>query len=193
LHRLASSFVLGYHGCDRAVGERLLRGEAFRESRNAYDWLGPGVYFWEANPLRAMAFAEESRVKRRGNIREPFVVGAVLELGYCLDLTTEAGITQVRNAYASLAEVTAKAGLALPTNSDDQLRRNLDCAVIDWLHKIVGTEGRAPIDTVRGVFVEGAAAYPGSGIREKTHIQIAVRNGACVKGVFRVPERDLRG
>jgi hypothetical protein len=25
-----------------------------------------------------MAFAEESRVKRRGNIREPFVVGAVL-------------------------------------------------------------------------------------------------------------------
>jgi len=92
-----------------------------------------------------------------------------------------------------LAEVTTKTGLALPTNSDDQMRRNLDCAVIDWLHKIVGTEGRAPIDTVRGVFVEGAAAYPGSGIREKTHIQIAVRNGACVKAVFRVPERDLRG
>jgi hypothetical protein len=61
------------------------------------------------------------------------------------------------------------------------------------VHKCGGTEGRAPIDTVRGVFVEGVAAYPGSGIREKTHIQIAVRNGACVKGVFRVPERDLRG
>ncbi len=42
MHRLSSCFVLGYHGCDRDVGERLLAGEAFQPSDNDYDWLGPG-------------------------------------------------------------------------------------------------------------------------------------------------------
>ncbi len=193
MHRLAFSFVLGYHGCDRKVGEELLAGKPFRASQNDYDWLGPGIYFWEANPRRAIAFAKESQLRVASTIRDPFVVGAVLDLGSCLDLTTLAGVEQVRIAYESLFEGTRRVGGTLPTNSSDHLRRNLDCAVIKRLHTILADAGDPPIDTVRGVFVEGAAAYPGSGIREKTHIQIAVRNGECVKGVFRVPERDLRG
>jgi hypothetical protein len=60
LHRLASAFILGYHGCDRRVGERLLAGTAFKPSNNDYDWIGPGIYFWEANPLRGLEFAEEA-------------------------------------------------------------------------------------------------------------------------------------
>lgn len=193
MHRLAFSFVLGYHGCNRGVGEALLAGKPFRESQNDYDWLGPGIYFWEANPKRAMAFAKETRDRKGSRIREPFVVGAVLDLRNCLDLTTLAGVEQVRIAYESLREGAQVAGRALPENSGDQLRRNLDCAVIKRLHSILANAGKPAIDTVRGVFVEGAAAYPGSGLREKTHIQIAVRNGECVKGVFRVPERDFRG
>ena len=31
--------------------ERLLAGEPFQKSINDYDWLGHGIYFWEANPL----------------------------------------------------------------------------------------------------------------------------------------------
>ena len=39
-------FVMAYHGCDRAVGERILAGaEHVRPSGNDYDWLGPGAYF----------------------------------------------------------------------------------------------------------------------------------------------------
>src|SRR5271155_2352654 len=64
LHRL-SSFILGYHGCDRKVGERLLEGAAFKPSDNDYDWLGPGIYFWEANPRRALEFATET-ANRKG-------------------------------------------------------------------------------------------------------------------------------
>ena len=30
MHRLSSAFVLGYHGCDRKVGEQLLDGKPFR-------------------------------------------------------------------------------------------------------------------------------------------------------------------
>lgn len=44
----ASAFVLGYHGCDRAVGEKVLANkEHLRASDNDYDWLGTGIYFWE--------------------------------------------------------------------------------------------------------------------------------------------------
>jgi hypothetical protein len=77
--------------------------------------------------------------------------------------------------------------LPLPVNSTDELRRNLDCAVIRRLHTILEAQNQPAIDTVKGVFTEGAPLYPGSGFREKTHIQVAVRNPACIKGVFRVP------
>jgi hypothetical protein len=42
MHSLSTSFVLGYHGCDRETGERLLLNEPFRPSENTYDWLGKG-------------------------------------------------------------------------------------------------------------------------------------------------------
>ena len=40
-------------------------------------------------------------------------------------------------------------------------------------------------DTVRGAFLEGKPAYPGAGFSREGHIQIAVRNSACILGVFR--------
>lgn len=119
------------------------------------------------------------------------MIGAVIELGLCLDLTTSSGLEWVRIAYESLVDVTQTAGLDLPSNSSDQLRRNLDCAVIQRLHKILETQNLPTIDSIKGVFTEGQPVYPGSGLREKTHIQIAVRNPQCIKGVFRVPAEEL--
>jgi hypothetical protein len=92
LHRLSTSFVLGYHGCDKEVGESLLSGAPPKLSDNPYDWLGPGMYFREANPLRGLQFAQETATRRGSKIRSPFVVGAVNDPGLCLDLTTSAGI-----------------------------------------------------------------------------------------------------
>jgi len=64
------------------------------------------------------------------------------------------------------------------------LRRNLDCAVIRRLHMVLETQKLPPVNTIKGVFAEGLPVYPNEGFREKTHIQIAVRNPACIKGVF---------
>lgn len=192
MHRLASSFILGYHGCDQATAEKVLSGVDFKPSQNDFDWLGPGIYFWEANPVRGLEFAKElSHLKRRPKIQTPAVVGAIVELGLCLDLTTSAGVQHVRSAYRRLVEIAKAAGYVLPKNSPDQLRRNLDCAVIRMLHDIREVAGDAPIDTVRGVFLEGAPIFDGSGFYAKTHIQICVRNPKCIKGVFRVPEHQL--
>jgi hypothetical protein len=174
-----------------AVGERLLAGEAFKPSNNDYDWLGPGIYFWEANPLRGLEFAQEASRRKRTTIKTPFVIGAVIELGLCLDLLTKAGIEHVKTAYESLVSVASTAGLKLPENTTDGLRRNLDCAVIRRVHTILKQAGLPPVDTVRGIFVEGKPIYPTAGFDEKTHIQIAVKNPACIKGVFRVPKDQL--
>jgi hypothetical protein len=192
LHQLAASFVLGYHGCEKAVGERILTGEPFKQSNNDYDWLGPGIYFWEANPLRGLDFAREARKRRTSKVKQPFVIGAVISLGLCLDLTTTAGIEQVRTAHRALAELAAAGRVELPKNAADGLLRRLDCAVIQMVHTIRKDRGDQAIDTVKGVFIEGRPIYDNSGFYERTHIQIAVRNHDCIKGVFRVPPAQLR-
>lgn len=180
MHNLAASFVLGYHGCDTHVAEALLNGTTqFTASQNEWDWLGSGIYFWEANPLRGLEFAHQQ--KERGKLNEPFVLGAVLDLGYCLDLTSASGIAAVKAAYSNFAEVTHGAGKPMPRNRGgaDVLLRELDCAVINHLHQ-VRASARPPLqpfDSIKGVFFEGGQIYAGSGI----------------KGVFRVPEDHLSG
>lgn len=188
MHRLSTSFVFGFHGCDRTFGNELLAGQANLEvSDNDYDWLGPGAYFWEANPERAYQFAEEKKA-RGENIRVPFVVGAVIDLGNCLDLTTADSINYLQLAHASLGETFRARQLPMPINGPKSWERFLDCAVLRRLHEIIEDSGAASIDTVRGVFQEGREVYPGSAFREKTHIQIAVRNPDCIKAVFRIPK-----
>ena len=83
--RLATSFVLGYHGCDEEVGRRaIVEGGRLIRSEKDYDWLGPGAYFWESDPVRALEWAT-LRVER-GDYASAFVIGAVIDLRNCLDL-----------------------------------------------------------------------------------------------------------
>jgi hypothetical protein len=191
--RLHTSFVLGYHGCSQEVGEAVLAGSTLPKlSDRDYDWLGPGIYFWESDPQRAWEWAEW-RVSR-GEAAKPFVFGAVIDLGNCLDLLARESLTALAASYQSFQKTIENAadGRALPVNrtvgdpNNDLLLRFLDCAVIRHLHQAVATQGPAAFDTVRGLFIEGAALFPGSGFKAKSHVQIAVCNPVSLKGVFRV-------
>jgi len=188
--RLATSFVLGYHGCDREDGERFLAGEEMMVSSEPWHWLGAGVYFWEGDPLRALEWAQSKAA--RDACKDPFVIGAVIDLGNCLDLQVRENVALVRDAYESFVAMRDKAGLSLPVNktakhdkSKDKVLRFLDCAVIDHLYAASEAAGNA-FDSARGVFGEGEEAFPGSGILSKSHSQIAVRNMTCIKGLFRL-------
>uniref|UniRef100_A0A7V5CTU5 Uncharacterized protein n=1 Tax=Acidobacterium capsulatum TaxID=33075 RepID=A0A7V5CTU5_9BACT len=191
MHKLSASFVLAYHGCDRSVGEKLLNGEPFRLSRNEYDWLGEGIYFWEANPMRGLEFAREVAVRDPGRLKDPFVVGAILDLGFCLDLTTSAGLQMVRESFEQLTHLYKTAGEPMPKNRPDKFLHPLDCAVINNLHRIRAAAKQPAVDSVKGIFQESPELYPGSSFMQKNHIQIAIRNRDCIKGVFRVPEHHL--
>ena len=66
----ASAFVLGYHGCDRAVGERVLANKVhLKASNNDYDWLGTGIYFWENSPRRALEWAKYAKANPKTHIQ----------------------------------------------------------------------------------------------------------------------------
>jgi hypothetical protein len=196
LHELSTSFVLGYHGCDQTVADALISGEEFEHETNEWDWLGSGIYFWEANPLRGLEFARELKThpeRTKRPLKTPAVVGAVINLGYCLDLTSSMGIRAVEASHESFVALCEAEGRALPSNKGgpDRLMRNLDCAVINHLHNVRERSSQKPFDTVRGIFLEGDPIYVDAGFRKKTHIQICVRSRDCIKGVFRVPARDL--
>jgi hypothetical protein len=171
------------------VGERLLRGEPFKPSDNDYDWLGPGIYFWENNWQRGLEFAREQKGRADSGTARPFVIGAVIDLGTCLDLTTKGSLDFLKIAHRSLIKDLEKSGSPLPKNSPDRLKHNLDCAVIKRVHSLFAHSPELErIQTVKGVFVEGEPVYAGSTFYEKTHIQIAVCDHSCIKGVFRVRE-----
>lgn len=199
MHKLSSTFVLGYHGCDRSVAESLLNLTPFEPSNNEWDWLGHGIYFWEANPLRGLEFARTLQrwrtEKGRGpRIDEPYVVGATIELGYCLDLLSSTGTQAVLSAHKDFLDYCEEASISPPRNQggSDSLFRMLDCAVINHLHTVRMKTELPPFDTVRGAFMEGGELYEGSGFQKRTHIQICVRNPSCIKGVFRVHPDELK-
>jgi hypothetical protein len=188
--------VLAYHGCSLETAQELLGGSQFQPSNRDYDWLGAGVYFWENDVLRAYRWATEHRRK----FDHPSVVGAAIELGNCLDLTTQSGITAVKLAYDEFIVMSERNGTPIPENEDpaqhpsgDKILRRLDCAVMNYLYEIAetaqGSEPKSePYTTVRAMFPEGTELYPGAGFRDKTHIQICVRESEQILGVFRIPE-----
>jgi hypothetical protein len=192
--RAHTSFVLGYHGCERDVGLKIVRGEqSLQPGKSTFDWIGQGIYFWEGDPIRAYEWANKKKV--RNHIKDPFVIGAVIDLGNCLDLLVRENVDIVRYAFESFKEVQKTAGLPLPKNksapkddSPDLVMRFLDCAVIDHLHSIIEgpnrPEGLEPYDSVRAVFEEGEPIFEGSKLIDKNHAQIAVRNLKCIKGYF---------
>lgn len=195
MSRQATAFVLGYHGCDLELARRVALGEAeLTFSRNSYDWLGEGIYFWEADPRRAWEWADARAAA--GKIEAPAVIGAAIDLGNCLDLLVRENIELVAAAYASLQQLKRRLGESLPRNrtprggrSADKLLRIGDCEVINHLHRLIdkGSDGVAPFDTVRGVFVEGERIYPTSGLHRQTHLQVAVRRSEAIKGAFLAP------
>jgi hypothetical protein len=194
MYHKQSGLILGFHGCDKKTQQSILNSSSahLKHSTNDYDWLGNGIYFWENSPERALQFAIEKKKRGEDEIKNPVVLGAIIDLGKCLDLLDFENTDLVKAAYHDLKKIYGSAGLQLPENiSFNQagkynfLLRPLDCLVIEHLIK------SNDFHSVRGLFPEGTELYEGSGFRVKDHIQICIRNLNCIKGYFiprKIPE-----
>lgn len=182
--------IFGFHGCSLKTYQNVLyEGKTLKKSENKYDWLGNGIYFWENSYSRALEWA------RKKYCEDAAVVGAIIDLGCCLNLTDYHSSEILKKGYELLSAKCRQAGVPIPQNGKenkrgDVLLRDLDCAVIQQLHTYNQEQGKTGYDSVRGVFWEGEEIYPGSGFREKTHTQLCIVNPNCIKGYFRPVESD---
>jgi hypothetical protein len=199
MYTTKTGLVLGFHGCDESIVDNILLGkEDLKQSDNTYDWLGHGVYFWENSPSRALEFAKFLKThpqKAKNPIKVPAVIGAVIDLGYCLDFTDYSNLQLLKDGYNLLMTAISKSGVKLANKpigeTKDLLLRDLDCAVIETLHSLRSSKSDLKsFDSVRGVFWEGTEIYPNAGFKEKNHIQICVRNKNCIKGYFSPRQLD---
>jgi hypothetical protein len=195
------NLMIGFHGCDESVRNELVTNPfVVKKSQELFDWLGNGFYIWENNQKRAFQWAEDKHLRRK--IQKPSVVGIVYQLDNCLDFTDSQYIDLLSTYYDLMKDDFTAIGKELPKNKDlekdkyhDLIFRELDCAVIEYMHQKINEKIDAdiekkgfsefiPFDTVRGVFTEGGPAFEGAGIQKKNHIQICIRNLNCIKGFF---------
>lgn len=192
--------LIAYHGCDITVRDDLVKGriQSLDQSRNAYDWLGPGSYFFEGDAKRALMFAEASKAypERRYTrlpIATPAAVGAVLCVSSWLDMTTQVGIAEFAHALDGFRAASTEMPMNAKADEDDAdvIHRALDNAVFTFLHEARQDLKLAPFDAIRGAFPQGPRIVERSGFRRHTHVQLAVRNSACVRGWFLPPGETL--
>ncbi|MFT3949632.1 MAG: hypothetical protein QM763_21895 [Agriterribacter sp.] len=178
--------ITGFHSCDREIGLAVLNGKKeLNHSNNDWDWLGGGVYFWEQNPMRALEYAEECRSGAQKNkipVKTPFVLGAIIELGNCLNLMEPMSLGIIESAHNALKEVYKNSGEKLPINKG--ANRKLDCAVIKYVHETRRETNQQPYDTIRCPFQEGLPVYETSNFTKRLHIEICVINRDLIKGYF---------
>lgn len=161
---IANREVVGFHGTSADQAARILEESRWAPSKNPYDWLGHGIYFWEESYPRARQWAEQ---KHSGDAA---VLKTTMKLGRCLDLLMDTNwVTVLQNAYARIEERCEDRGEPMPENRDG--RRELDCAVINEI-----ADNMYDIDTARAAYHEGSRVYPDAAFRDLTHVQVVVRN-----------------
>jgi hypothetical protein len=168
--------AIGYHGTSVEAAERIL-SSGFEISRNEYDWLGDGAYFFQDAPLRAWEWAR----KRFGD--DAAVVGAEIDLTGCIDLVDVRWQTHISRAYKRYREMLESRDELLPGQTAGAHR--LDRHVINYLADLLVDE-RVEVTSVRAAFSEGEPLFPDSALLDRSHVQIAVRAARAILSSWRV-------
>lgn len=170
--------VVGFHGTTHATAKRIVTGAPMRPSRNEYDWLGHGVYFWEYGPQQAYQWARQNY---SDNTRIA-VVGSMIRLGNCFDLLDPVNADLLVEAKKVLQLTLPKS--QMPRNHN--ARKWLDCAVFESFYQIRKEESDI-IDTARAVYVptgNSKRLWERSWLYRETHVQLCVRNVDNILGAW---------
>lgn len=158
--------VTGFHGTSSLAADTIL-AEGFLSSRNPFDWLGDGVYFFQDGSDDAWRWA------RKNFGEDAVVMRAEVDLDGCMDLLEREWFELLAYAHDAVVEQHRSAGLRLPKQGG--LAHGMDRLVVNFAVGVLEAEGMH-IRSVRGVFAEGRPAFAGSALLDLAHIQIAVRD-----------------
>lgn len=165
-----SEYARLYHGTSQAAAESIVQGQ-FRISETAGDWLGRGAYFFDTKE-RARQWA------LRYHPKSPAIITAEVDMSTCMDLSDHKWFN-LFSQYSELALAKRRLDGFAEIEQDDDFH-GLDAYFIDAMIDELSQAGMK-IDSVRGNFQYGMAAFPGSAITEHAHRQIAVRNPEKIK------------
>jgi hypothetical protein len=168
--------AIGYHGTSAEAAQRIL-STGFEISRNEYDWLGDGAYFFQDAPARALEWARQ----RFGD--DAAVVGAEIDLDGCMDFLDVRWHEEVRLAYTHYRAAIERAGKPLPRQTRGAHR--LDRGVINYLVTLLEERG-LHVTSVRAAFGEGEPVFVDSALLDRSHVQIAVCDPSAILHAWRL-------
>lgn len=165
--------VLGYHGTNEQAAPVILR-DGFAPSRNEYDWLGDGAYFFQDAPMRASLWAKELHGEAA------VVLECWISLEDCMDLLDVTWNPELGEAYDRFLSNLKENRLPLPQQKGKAHR--LDRHVINYLIGFLADQGTI-IRSVRSAFIEGRPVYKDSAIFDESHVQIAARDMSVIRDI----------
>jgi hypothetical protein len=188
---------IGYHGTTLAAAVRILMrvdtNEYWLRSRNEYDWLGDGIYFFQDAPLRALLYAEKKASSQAGE--EPAIIAARFKLETCLDLLDVGATNYLRKIHEASSEADQPplpsqrrisilhkprenivVGRGRSTRITLARRHLLDRVIVNRTVMAVQQKFRRKVDAVRCAFVDGRPPYPTSWLYDLAHVQVCVRS-----------------
>lgn len=178
-NQFPDNLVYGYHGTSDVNVPSILR-DGFQRSAKPWDWLGHAAYFWEGDRERAAEWASLKADEVGGS---PVVLRALIDLSRCFDLTLQR--YRDRLAQIALTVINQLPPEALAKMRQTELRRDLDCHVLNSLFSTATSSDGSPVfTTVRALFREGQPLFAvgglASGIYDLDHIQIGVLDHSAI-------------
>ncbi|TWT33022.1 hypothetical protein Enr8_28420 [Blastopirellula retiformator] len=150
------------------------------------------MYFWEYAPQQALWWAK--RRQKRHNWNEPIaIVASMIRLGFCFDLLDPHNINYLDEIHQEYKTVNTAAGVPIPRNANHY--KYLDCAIFQYAYAAIEASGEK-VDSARAVYVPTDSTkriWERSWISRDTHIQVCVRNQACILGTWLYHTKELEG
>jgi hypothetical protein len=159
-----------FHGTTGVIANDILDGGRFKSSLKPWNWLGPGIYFWEEDLNRAVRWASEQFGPAGAVLRTR------ISLKDCLDLTKLSWNEYVAECFPDYREMLRRKRRTLPQNKGRD--HDLDSSVLDY----VSDKRQRKFKSVRAAFTDGKRLYPGSALFRLSHIEIAVRDESVIIG-----------
>jgi hypothetical protein len=170
--------VYGYHGTSRENAESIIKN-GFRSSNSGGDWLGPGAYFWQDAPKRALDWAKKLHPENPVVIRSSII----FDRSKTMDLLDTKWFSFLGARYKDFVIDCLESNISLPTQDKDLTKSNLhrlDHNFLNYIALTMNREKPGRVSVIRAAFTEGNPIFDNSAIYDLSHVQIVVKDNKYI-------------